>query len=210
VKHERWKANSESEQNRRQTKVKRRGHSEGAIYQRESDGKWCASVDLGFVNGKRRHKVIYGKTRKEVADKLKALHRDQMAGINIAPDQYTVEQFLNRWLDEVICHRRPRTQESYRGTVRLHILPYVGAYKLQKLQPEHEQAMVNTLSASGLGPRSVKYAALVLSRGLNQARRWGIYRRMLLQGLSSQLSNGAISSRLTNSFMTCDTGAHRS
>ena len=111
----------------------RRGHGEGGIYQRESDGKWCASVDLGFVNGRRRRKVIYGKTRKEVADKLKALHRDQAAGLNIAPNQYTVAQFLNRWLDEVICHRRPRTQESYRGTVRLHIIPYVGSYKLQKL-----------------------------------------------------------------------------
>src|SRR6185295_8065426 len=103
---------------------------------------------LGFVNGKRRRKVIYGKTRKEVADKLKALHRDQAAGINLAPEQYTVEQFLNRWLDEVICHRRPRTQESYRGTVRLHIIPYVGSYKLQKLQPEHVQAMVNALVVS--------------------------------------------------------------
>jgi len=153
--------------------AKRRGHGEGAIYQRESDGNWCASVDLGFVNGKRRRKIIYGQTRKEVAEKLKALHRDQAAGINIAPEQYTVEQFLNRWLNEVICHRRPRTQESYRGTVRRHIIPYIGAYKLQKLQPEHVQAMVNALAASGLGARSVEYAALVLSRGLNQARRWG-------------------------------------
>ena len=42
--------------------AKRRGNGEGGIYQRESDGKWCASVDLGFVNGKRRRKVIYGKT----------------------------------------------------------------------------------------------------------------------------------------------------
>ena len=50
--------------------AKRRGHGEGGIYQRESDGKWCASVDLGFVNGKRRCKVIYGKTRKKGADNL--------------------------------------------------------------------------------------------------------------------------------------------
>ena len=56
----------------------------------------CASVDLGFVNGKRRRKVIYGKTRKEVADKLKALHRDQAAGLNIAPEQQTVAQYLDR------------------------------------------------------------------------------------------------------------------
>jgi integrase len=65
--------------------AKRRGNGEGGIYQRESDGKWCASVDLGFVNGKRRRKVIYGKTRKEVADKLKTLHRDQAAGKGFLP-----------------------------------------------------------------------------------------------------------------------------
>jgi hypothetical protein len=72
----------------------RRGNGEGAIYQRDSDGKWCASVDLGLVNGKRKRKVIYGKTRKEVADKLKALHRDQAAGINLTPQQQTVKHFL--------------------------------------------------------------------------------------------------------------------
>jgi len=163
--------------------TKRRGHGEGAIYQRESDGKWCASVDLGYVKGKRRRKTIYSRTRKEVADKLKALHRDQAAGINIAPDQYTVEQFLNRWLDEVICHRRPRTQESYRGTVRLHIIPYVGTFKLHKLQPEHVQAMVNALATTGLSPRSVEYATLVLSRGLNQAKRWGYITKNAVDGV---------------------------
>jgi hypothetical protein len=33
---------------------KRRSWGEGGIYQRESDGKWVASIDLGHdVNGKR-------------------------------------------------------------------------------------------------------------------------------------------------------------
>ena len=71
---------------------------------------------------------------------------------------------LHRWLDEIIIHRRPRTQESYRSTVLLHIIPYVGHHKLQKLSVEHVQAMVNKLTKSGLGARSVEYAALVLSR----------------------------------------------
>ena len=48
----------------------RRGHGEGSIYQR-SDGLWCTVVDLGYVNGKRKRKYIYGKTRKEVAEKRK-------------------------------------------------------------------------------------------------------------------------------------------
>src|SRR4051794_768009 len=56
-----------SEQNRRRTA--KRGNGEGGIYQRDSDGRWCASVSL--ANGKRR--VIYGDTRQQVADKLNDL-----------------------------------------------------------------------------------------------------------------------------------------
>ena len=39
------------------------GNGVGSIYQRESDGKWCASLTLG--GGKQR--VLYVKTRQEVA-----------------------------------------------------------------------------------------------------------------------------------------------
>ena len=35
---------------------KRRGHGEGAIYQR-SDGRWVASVDLGWEAGRRRRNI---------------------------------------------------------------------------------------------------------------------------------------------------------
>jgi len=101
------------------------------------------------------------------------LKRQIEAGIDIASDQVTVQQFLDRWLNEVICHRRPRTQESYRGTAKLHVTPHVGHYKIQKLKPEHVQNLVTTLVKGGLGPRSVEYAVKVLSRGLNQAKRWG-------------------------------------
>lgn len=58
---------------------KRRGHGEGAIPR--NDGRWCASVNLGHLNGKRQRKVIYGKTRKEVAEKLRHLQRDRDAGL---------------------------------------------------------------------------------------------------------------------------------
>lgn len=54
-----------------------------AVFISASDGKWCASIDLGFVNGKRRRNVMYGKARKEVADKLKALHRDQAVNYSL-------------------------------------------------------------------------------------------------------------------------------
>lgn len=81
---------------------KRRGKEEGSIYQRASDGKWCASVDLGWQDGTRRRKVVYGRTRKDVADKLKKLHTDQEQGISLAPDEWTVATFLRYWLEHII------------------------------------------------------------------------------------------------------------
>ena len=105
---------------------KRRGHGEGGIYQRESDGKWCASVDLGFVNGKRRRKVIYGQTRREVADKLKVLHRDQAAGVNLSVERTTIETLLKRWLEEVVAHRNKiRTYESCERIVTTYLVPHI-------------------------------------------------------------------------------------
>src|SRR5215212_3636748 len=164
--------------------AKRRGNGEGGIYQRESDGKWCASVDLGFVNGKRRRKVIYGKTRKEAADKLKALHRDQAAGLNIAPEQQTVAQYLDRWLDTIITpHRRPKTAASYAQIVRLYLKPYLGKHQLAKLTPEHIQLMLNRLLEDGgvhgepLSTQTVHYVHSVLRRALNQALKWGAVAR---------------------------------
>jgi integrase len=44
-------------------------------------------VSLGFVNGKRKRKVIYGATRKEVADKLKMLQRELDAGLNVVSER---------------------------------------------------------------------------------------------------------------------------
>lgn len=151
--------------------TKRRGHGEGSIYQRK-DGRWCASIYLGMVNGKRKHKTIYGKTRKEVAEKLKTALHDQQQGINIAPARMTVAQFLETWLEQIVkVSNRPRTYESYRNTVNKYLIPHLGNHQLTKLTPAHVQTMLNTLHAAGLS-RTVPYARAVLVIALNIAVKW--------------------------------------
>src|SRR5207249_9652369 len=100
--------------------VSKRGNGEGTIYQRQSDGKWCASVSLDF--GKR--KVIYGTTRKEVAQKLNEALRRKQQGIPFGSDRLTLGRFLDHWLETVIKpEREPTTYEGYEVSVRLHIKP---------------------------------------------------------------------------------------
>ena len=48
---------------------KKRGNNEGSIYKRQ-DGRWAATVSLGYEGGKRKRKTVYGKTRKGVAERL--------------------------------------------------------------------------------------------------------------------------------------------
>lgn len=50
----------------------RRGHGEGSIYQRK-DGRWTAAITLED----HKRKTFYGRTRKEVQDKLKVALREQ-------------------------------------------------------------------------------------------------------------------------------------
>lgn len=155
---------------------KKRGPGEGAVYQR-ADGKWCSSVDLGIVNGKRKRKVVYGATRREVLEKLKQLHLQQAQGIDIAPERITVAEFLGHWLEHVIKpNRRPRTYKSYKDVTVRHVIPFVGRYQLSKLEPIHVQYMVTELVKSGR-TRTPGYARSVLSRALNRAVKWDLVRR---------------------------------
>lgn len=156
----------------------RRGHGEGSIYQRESDGRWCATVTLGYRNGKRARKAIYGTTRKEVAEKLKVILRDQQQGLPVAVERQTVAQFLTRWLDDVVKPTtRPKTHASYAQLVRLYIAPALGRHQLATLEPQHVQALLNAKLQDGLSPRTVLHIRAVLRRALGQALKWGLVRR---------------------------------
>jgi integrase len=157
--------------------ARRRGSGEGSIYLRP-DGRWCATVDLGYVNGKRKRKYLYGETRKEVSEKLKAAQAAQLAGVHLDIERQTIAQFLERWLSEVVSRRNKiRTVDGYTQIVRQHLIPHLGRRQLTKLTPEHVQAMLNTLAAEGRTYNTVRNIRAVLRRALNQAMRWQYVQR---------------------------------
>ncbi|PDW00984.1 tyrosine-type recombinase/integrase [Candidatus Chloroploca asiatica] len=156
---------------------KRRGHGEGSIHQR-SDGRWCALVDLGIINGTRKRKYLYGDTRKEVAEKLKVALRDQQLGLMTVHENQTVTQFLTAWLEQSVKPtNKPSTHQSYRDIIKRHVEPAIGHIVLSKLTPQHIQALLTTLKAKQLSPRTVQYARAILHHALDQALKWGYVAR---------------------------------
>jgi integrase len=156
---------------------RRRSSGDGSIYQ-DKNGRWRASIDLGYINGKRRRKQLSGKTRQQVAAKLKAALKAQEAGMNLATETQTVGGFLSRWLDTVVVPtRKPTTVSSYRMLVRRYIEPKIGAIRLDKLTAEQVQAMLNALRVEGLSPRTVQYVRSTFRAALEQAIKWGYIAR---------------------------------
>jgi integrase len=148
----------------------KRGNNEGSVYQR-SDGKWCAAVTLS--NGKR--KVLYGRTRQDVARKLTEALQAREQGMPVSLKRQTVGQFLHRWLEDAVKPNvRPRTYLSYSQLVRLHLRPSLGRVQLAQLAPHDVQAFLNQKGAAGLSPRTVQYIRAVLRRALGQALKWGL------------------------------------
>jgi integrase len=157
---------------------KRCGRGEGSITQL-ADGCWQARVDLGWVDGKRKRKAIYGETRAEVAGKLIKALSDHQGGLPLPNERLTVEAYLRQWLDD--CAKptvRVSTYENYERKLRLHVFPTLGRASLAKLGPRELSGLYAKLLSRGLSPSTVQYVHAVLHRALDQALRWSLIPRI--------------------------------
>ena len=150
----------------------RRGHGEGSIYQR-ADGRWAAAVGLGWTGGKRRRKVLYGSTRREVADKLARAVRAHREGRLLTDERTTFDAFMDTWLTAVRPSLRPGTWQRYEQYARLHSVPMLGRRPLSRIGPADLQLLYADRLAAGCSPTSVRHLHRFLHRVFDQAVRWG-------------------------------------
>lgn len=151
-------------------RTKRRGHHEGSIRQR-ADGTW--EVRLSLPNGKR--KSLYGRTRREVQDKLRAAQRDLDHGLDLTAERQTLAQYLDRWLAASVKPTvKTKTYEGYESIVRVRVVPRLGRKSLTRLTPLDLQALYADLAAAGLSNRSIHHTHRVLHLAFTQAARWGL------------------------------------
>jgi integrase len=61
--------------------------------------------------------------------------------------------------------------------LRLHVVPDLGPLRLDKLSPQHVQALLARKAAAGLSTQSVRHVRTVLRIALNQALKWGLVAR---------------------------------
>ena len=148
--------------------ARRRGGNEGSIYKDEAKGRWYGAISLGYgPDGKtwRRHKVS-GRTRAEVAEKLKQLQAERDSGVQPEP-AYTVQRAVDDWLAEGLDGRSARTVRLNHDVLKL-VTAVIGGIELRKLTAHDvRRALVQVAAANST--RTVTLAHNALTRALRHA-----------------------------------------
>lgn len=159
---------------------RKRPNGDGTIYRR-SDGRWearyCVGRDPG--SGKMKRKSIYGKTEKEVRQKLRKIGVELEAGSYQEPSKLIVSAWLDIWMAEYNNHVAAATVRTYKSHIKNHIKPGLGALKLQKLGIPDIQRFCNELylrEEKPLAPKTVNVIHGVLHKVLDQAVELGYIR----------------------------------
>lgn len=152
----------------------KRGNGAGSIYRRRSDNKWVGSITL--ENSQR--KVFYGKTQKEVQDKVNQALYEQQRGMLATGPNTTVQEYLESWLEEI--HKpviRFTTYLNYSKLVKNYLVPELGKVNMHKLTPQQVQAFYTRKIKEGLSPKTVNNVHGLLHKALDNAVRWNIIPR---------------------------------
>ena len=136
-------------------------------------GRYTEGFDPG--TGKQIQRSITGKTQKEVAQKLKQVTLDIDNGVYHAPCKLTLAQWLEIWSKTYLGGVKPRTAHIYKSDIKLHILPALGAVRLEALNAPMIQAFYNAMgepseqNPEGLSAKTVKNVHGVLHKAMQQA-----------------------------------------
>jgi hypothetical protein len=150
-----------------ETKVSRRGRGEDAIYFATAKNRYVGSVSLGYgPDGKRIRRKVFGKTKQEVRDRLKALHQEMNSGVR-SSSTYTVRQTVEDWLREGLDGTSERTHTLYEGLLDP-LLEMIGARPLRDLSAGDVRPALGRL-VTRYSTRSLQITRSCLERAIRHA-----------------------------------------
>ncbi|ABL81476.1 MULTISPECIES: tyrosine-type recombinase/integrase [unclassified Nocardioides] len=126
--------------------------------------------------GRSRQRWVSGFTTRAEAKAARDAARHALhSGTYVAPQDITVAEWLDRWMDGHEVTLKPSTAKTYRDKIRLYLKPKLGSARLQSLSPSGLTVVWRDLQASGgrsgapLSRRTVEFARAVLHAAMQDA-----------------------------------------
>lgn len=138
------------------------------------DGKWHGRVTVGVRDDgtpDRRH--VERKTRAEVTAAVRELERKREEGtVRKVGEQWTVKAWLEHWVYNIAKkYVSENTYDGYEVDVRVHLVPGLGAHKLEKLEPEHLEVFYERMQKNGSAAGTAHHVHRTIRAALNEAMR---------------------------------------
>ncbi|UPZ30005.1 site-specific integrase [Streptomyces sp. LRE541] len=157
----------------------RQPNGRSSIYQ-SKDGKWHGRVTVGIRDdGKPDRRHVERKTRAEVTAAVRELEKQRDSGaMRKAGRAWTVEAWLTHWVDTIApLAVNENTMVGYGVAVRKHLIPALGAHRLDKLGPEHIERFYGRMQADGRRAGTIHQIHRTFRTSLNEAVRRGYLSR---------------------------------
>jgi hypothetical protein len=126
--------------------ARRRGHGEDSIYFDATKNRYVGAVSAGWgPDGTRLRRKVRGKTKQEVRDKLRTLHRELDAGVR-SPGRYSLRQAVEDWIRDGLDGRSQRTCRLYEGLLEP-VVDALGSKRLRELSAADVRATLGQLTS---------------------------------------------------------------
>jgi len=105
-----------------------------------NDGDWHGRVTVGVKDdGRPDRRHVQRKTRAAVTKRVRELERERDSGtLRRVGRVWTVTDWLTHWLENIApATAGENAVSAYRVAVNVHLIPGIGAHRLQTLEPEH-------------------------------------------------------------------------
>ncbi|AOR33417.1 MULTISPECIES: site-specific integrase [Streptomyces] len=138
------------------------------------DGRWHGYVTVGTKdNGKPDRRHVSRRTRPEVTKLVRELEKQRdSTGVAKAGQTWTVETWLIHWVENIAAPSvSENTIDGYRVAVYHHLIPGLGAHRLEKLEPEHLERFYRKMQANGSSAGTAHQAHRTVRTALNEAVR---------------------------------------
>ncbi|MFD3455433.1 tyrosine-type recombinase/integrase [Streptomyces sp. NPDC058691] len=140
------------------------------------DDKWHGRVTVGVRDdGKPDRRHVERKTRAEVTKAVRELERLRDEKKLRKPGKaWTVKTWLEHWVENIA---RPyvseNTYDGYEVDVRVHLVPGLGAHRLDRLEPEHLERFYRKMQDTGSAAGTAHHAHRTMRTALGEALRRG-------------------------------------
>lgn len=153
----------------------RRPNGASTVYQGKN-GNWHGRVTVGVRDdGKPDRRHVERKTRAAVIQAVRKLERERDQGtVRKAGKAWTVQAWLIHWLDNIAAPNvRENSLNAYRVAVNTHLVPGIGAHRLDRLEPEHLEKLYAKMVRGGSKPGTAHQAHRTIRTALGEAVRRG-------------------------------------